>query len=91
MQSKPWLGKSFVTLAAFTAMVLLAPGVQAMAAGEGAALIEPAATDSALALRIEQRDAFAGRHRLHARRQQRHRCEGRKRYKTFAQPRLALD
>jgi hypothetical protein len=40
---------------------------------------------------LEQRDAFAGRHRLHARRQQRHRCEGRKRYKTFAQPRLALD
>lgn len=36
-------------------MALLAPGVQAMAAGEGVALLEPAAADSALALRIEQR------------------------------------
>ena len=56
IQSKPGLGKSFVTFATLAALALLAPGVHAMAAGEAAAVaIEPATGDSALALRIEQR------------------------------------
>ncbi|RTL31830.1 MAG: hypothetical protein EKK55_00215 [Rhodocyclaceae bacterium] len=56
MQSKPGLGKSFVTFATLAALALLAPGVHAMAAGEAAPVaIEPATGDSALALRIEQR------------------------------------
>ena len=56
IQSKPGLGKSFVTFATLAAVALLAPGVQAMAAGEPApAAIEPGTGDSALALRIEQR------------------------------------
>ena len=56
IQSKPGLGKSFVTFATLAALALLAPSVHAMAAGEAAAVaIEPATGDSALALRIEQR------------------------------------
>ena len=56
IQSKPGLGKSFVTFATLAALALLAPGVHAMAAGEAAPVaIEPATGDSALALRIEQR------------------------------------
>ena len=56
IQSKPGLGKSFVTFATLAALALLAPGVYAMAAGEAAAVaIEPATGDSAFALRIEQR------------------------------------
>ena len=56
IQSKPGLGKSFVTFATLAALALLAPGVHAMAAGEAAAVaIEPATGDSAFALRIEQR------------------------------------
>lgn len=56
MQSKPGLGKCFVTAAALAALALMASGVHATAAGEAAVVaVEPAASDSALALRIEQR------------------------------------
>ena len=56
MQSKPGLGKCFVTAAALAALALMASGVHATAAGEAAVVaVEPATSDSVLALRIEQR------------------------------------
>ncbi|HRG70873.1 MAG TPA: hypothetical protein PLH95_04510, partial [Thauera aminoaromatica] len=55
MQSKPGLGKCFVTAAALAALALMASGVHATAAGEAAVVAVEATSDSALALRIEQR------------------------------------